>query len=164
MEAPAAPRISDSGPILLCEAHFDVGTVFEGYGVDEAHLPLLERDDKRLRADAFAEKSHSAQKISVGYARAREDNLLSRRKVFGFIDALAVLYSHFCQTLLVLGLGHHQTRENLAVQAAQGTSGEYAFGCASGPHHRVYACSEHNPANACRQPAIPNQTYARPVR
>src|SRR5712691_5447684 len=40
-----------SASLMLREAHFDVGTVFEGYGVDEAHLPLLERDDKRLRAD-----------------------------------------------------------------------------------------------------------------
>src|ERR1700730_12370198 len=89
-EAPVMPRISDSGPLALCEAHFDVGAVGQGRGVDEAHLSLLQRNDQRLCADAFAEKTYTAQEVSVGYACAREDELFSRRQVFGLIDALAI--------------------------------------------------------------------------
>src|ERR1700730_3882827 len=58
---------------FLIEANFDVGTFIEGYGVDETHLPLLQRDDQRLRANTFAEKPHAAQEIPVSDARARED-------------------------------------------------------------------------------------------
>src|ERR1019366_1449113 len=96
----------------LWEAHFDVGTLIEMHGVDEAHLPLVQRDDQRLRADAFAEEPHAAQYASLGHSRARENNFLSWRKIFCLIDALAVLNAHVCQALLVLGLGDYQPRQD----------------------------------------------------
>src|ERR1700731_3288184 len=76
---------------VLCESHFYVGTLVQGHGVDEADLALFQCDDQRLRADAFAEESHAAQQVSVGDACTREDQLFSRRELFGFINFLAIL-------------------------------------------------------------------------
>ena len=78
---PAAPArtansIMPAGRRPLWEAHFGVGTLFEMHGVDEAHLPLVQRDDQRLRADAIAEETHAAQQVSLGHSRACEDNFI----------------------------------------------------------------------------------------
>jgi hypothetical protein len=45
----------------LVEAHFYVRALFQINGIDEADLAVVEREDHRLGANAFAEKAHATQ-------------------------------------------------------------------------------------------------------
>src|ERR1700736_3156624 len=44
---------------MLIENNFYVRTLFKVHCVDEAHLSIVERQDQRMRARAFAEKAHA---------------------------------------------------------------------------------------------------------
>jgi hypothetical protein len=45
----------------LIEAHFYVWPFFQVHGIDESHLPVIERQDHGAGAHSFAEKSHALQ-------------------------------------------------------------------------------------------------------
>ena len=61
----------------------------------------------------------------------------------------------------MLGLGDHQPRENLSIQAAQRRRGEHAFGRAAGAHHGVNAGAENRGGNAGGKIAVADQPDAR---
>ena len=68
--------------------------------------------------------------------------------------------AHGAAAGLVLGRGHHQPPEDLAIQAAHRRGGDYAFRRAPDPHHRVHAASDDGCRNARRQIAIADQSDA----
>src|SRR5438132_11090016 len=146
----------------LRKADLNVGTLFQMYGVDKAHLALLERQDQGVGAHALAKESHPPEQVAVGNSGACKDDLLAWGQVLGVIDAFGVCNAHLGQSLFVFGLGNHQSRLDLAVQAPQRRSGQYAFGSATSTHHGVDTSSNYRSRNARREVAIPTQPDARP--
>ena len=80
--------------------------------------------------------------------------LLARREILRRVDALEVGDPHRPAALLVLRLGDHEPREDLAVQAAHRRGREHAFGRAAGAHHRVHAGADDRGRDAGRQIAV----------
>src|SRR2546422_11291497 len=76
-------------------------------------------------------RSHPPEQVAVGNSGACKDDLLAWGQVLGVVDAFGVRNAHLGQTLFVFELANHQARQDLAVQAAQRRSGQYAFGSRS---------------------------------
>src|ERR1700733_362310 len=143
------------------EANFYVGALLEMHGVNEPDLALIQSQDQRLRARAFAEEPDAAQQASFGDACAGEDDSLSGREVLGVVDAFRIFYAHLGETLVVLRFGNHETGEDLTVQAAQCGRGQDAFGSAAGAHDGVDACANDRRGTPGGQGAVADQADAR---
>ncbi len=79
---------------------------------------------------------------------------------FDAVDLLEVGDAHRAASLFVLGLADHETREDLAVEAAHRRRGHHAFRRAARAHHRVNAGPDDCGRDACRQIAVANQPDA----
>src|SRR6267143_144747 len=159
-----ASRTSSTSNSASVEPHLDVRSLLQVHRIDEAHLPLIERQNHRTCAHAFAEKPDALQQISVRHSRARENHFLPRRQIFGVVNTLQILHAHFCQAFRVLRLADHQPRKNLPIQAAQRRGRKHAFRRAARAHHCVHARSDHRRGNPGREVAIANQPDARTRR
>src|SRR5215469_7734485 len=144
----------------LGEADLDVGALFEMDGVDEADLSFVESENHGRCADAVAEETDAFQKIAVGDTGACEDDFFPGGEVFGIVDALRVGDAHFFEALLMLGLADDETRENLAVEAAQSGGGEDTFGSAARAHNHVDPCADDGSGDAGGEVAIADETDA----
>ncbi len=89
------------------------------HGVDEANFRFRQSHDQRMRAGSVAEEGNAVEQATARNSRAREDDFLARSQVRSLVDSFRVLDSHLRDALKVFGLIDHQTRENLAIQAAQ---------------------------------------------
>src|SRR5437764_990123 len=134
-----APRSGGAKGRKLLEANLDVGALFQVHGVNKSHLTILQSHHQGMRADAVAEEANAAQKISVGNSRTSKDDVLARRQVTGFIDAVRVLDAHFFEAFAVFGFRNDEAGEDFAVEAAQGRGGEDTFGRSAAAHDGVYA-------------------------
>src|SRR5579872_3246538 len=111
----------------LGKADADVGAFFQMDGIDKAHLTIVERENHRHRADAFAEKADAFEQIPVGDTAAGKDNFLSRREIFRVVDAFGILHAHALEALGVLRFAHYEPRKNLSIEAAQSCRGDDTF-------------------------------------
>src|SRR5882762_7988899 len=102
------PELAQQRDSASVEPHLDVRSLLQVHRIDEAHLPLIERQNHRTCAHAFAEKPDALQQISVRHSRARENHFLARRQIFGVVNTLQILHAHFCQAFRVLRLADHQ--------------------------------------------------------
>src|SRR5439155_594942 len=79
------------------EPHLNVRPLLQVHRIDEPHLPVVQGQNHRTGAHAFAEKPHALQQIPVRHARACKHHLFPRRQIFRVINALRILHSHFPQ-------------------------------------------------------------------
>src|SRR5216684_3538384 len=124
---------------ISVKANFNIGPLLQMHRIDEAHLPVIQRQDHRTRSNAFPEEPHALQQVSIRHARACKNHFLAGRQILGVVNALRILYAHFCQPFGVLRLAHHQPRQNLPIQAAQGRRRQHALGRTARAHHRMRA-------------------------
>src|SRR5260370_11021603 len=92
------------------EPHLDIRPLLQVHRIDEPYLPLIQRENHGAGAHTFPEKPHALQQVSVGHARARENHFLPGLQIFTIVNALGILYAHFCQPFRVLRLADHQPR------------------------------------------------------
>src|SRR5437867_8870879 len=95
----------DKNGVHSVESHFYVGPFFEMNGINEADLAIVERENHGLQSNAFTEKAHSAEKISVCNASTRKNHLFPRREVGRVVNSFCVFDTHLLEALRVLGLG-----------------------------------------------------------
>src|SRR3989442_12126718 len=67
----------------LRKADLNVGTLFQMYGVDKAHLALLERQDHVEGAHALAKESHPPEQVAVGNSGPWKDECLPWGQIIG---------------------------------------------------------------------------------
>src|SRR5580704_6185369 len=130
-------------------------------GIDEADLAAIEREHHRLRPHSFAEEAHAAQQAAGGDAGAGENDVVAGREFVCVVNAARIFDAHLRDAFEMLRLLHDQAAENLAVEAAQSSGGEHAFGRAADAHHGVDAGAAHSRADAGGKIAVGDQLNAR---
>src|ERR1700722_548024 len=159
------PSLRGGGPVPrfsnLREADADVGALFEVDGIDETDLAIVEGEDHRHGANAFAEEAHAFEQVSVGDAATRKNNFFSRRQVFRVVDAFWIFHAHAFKAFGVLRFAYDQPCKNLSIESAQCCCGDDSLGSAAGSHHGVNAGADDRGGNTGGQVAVADQANAR---
>src|SRR4051812_16082871 len=127
--------VKGSRSASLRESHLHVGTLFEVDAFDEPNLTCAHRHNHRRSSCAFSEEAHAFHQRAVGHTGGSKDELLSRRKIFRFVNPILVLNSHALQPLFLFRL-YYQAAEHVSVQAADSRRSDNALWRAAGSHDR----------------------------
>src|SRR5262249_15860974 len=140
-----------------------VRTLLKVNAFHEADLAGAQGHDHGRCSRAFAEEAHPFEEGAVGDSSCGEDELFAGREIFGFVDAVLVFDAHALRALFLVWF-HNQAPEHVAIQAADGSRSNYAFGCATGSHDRVYASPDDGGGDAGREIAVADEPDAGPGR
>jgi len=107
---------------------------------------------------AAAKEPDTGEQLTIGDAGAAEENLLTRRQVFGGIDPVEVADIEVEGTLFLCLVQGRQAGLDLAAQTAHGRRGEHSLGGTTNTHYRMHPGASHRGGDAGRQIAVANQS------
>src|SRR5262245_10743811 len=148
-----------SGTSSESDLHIDVWRDVDA--VDEPDAMRLVLHDDRAGPHAVSEESHAAHERAVGDTGGGEDDARPGGEILRSIDPLEVGNAHGAAPVFVLRLVDHQSREDLAIQAAHRRGGQHALWRPARAHDGMDAAADDGCRNPGREIAVANEPDSR---